>query len=265
MLFKTRDGISLHGRLAGCGRDLVIYAPGAGSNIIDAEKWCEPLEDIYGYSTFSYDLRGFGSSKGFKFDFKNQLDDIMDVIDAAIAKMEKRGEKPKKVILIGHSLGALACLNVGVKHPKVDTVFAISAFYSIEDYLADEEKINTDNSLYSIGKKIINILKKTLTPPWWFKKFISLMSEVSEDKTHFMPKYHLTEELMKKVFLIHGLNDEYIPYEKSGKKIIEKFNLNKDRYLLVDTGHTFEGKIEEVLKWIHSKISNKRAFNLHIF
>jgi len=265
MLFKTRDGIFLHGRLAGCGRDLVIYAPGAGSNITDAEKWCEPLEDIYGYSTFSYDLRGFGCSEGSKFDFKNQLDDIMDVIDAAIAKMERRGKKPNKVILIGHSLGALACLNIGVKHPKVDIVFAISALYSIEDYLADEGKEDADNSLYSIGKKIIETLKKTLTPPWWFKKFIRLMSERSENKTSFMPKYHLTENLMKKVYIIHGLNDEYIPYEKSGKKIIESFNLSRNRYLLVDTGHTFNGKIEEVLEWINSKISNKKSFKFHIF
>jgi pimeloyl-ACP methyl ester carboxylesterase len=265
MLFKTKDGIFLHGRLAGRGNILVIYAPGAGSSAIDAEKWCEPLEDIYGYSTFSYDLRGFGSSEGSKFDFENQVNDILDVIDAAIAKMKKQGEKPKKVILIGHSLGALACLIAGVKHPKVDAVFAISALYSIEDYLEDKEKIETDNSLYSIGKKIIDTLKKTLTPPWWFKKFIRLMSEMSEDKTALMPKYHLTEELMKKVYIIHGLNDEYIPYEKSGKKIIERFNLSRDRYLLVDTGHSFDGKIDEVLEWINSKIANKKSYKFHIF
>ncbi|TXT64623.1 MAG: hypothetical protein BAJALOKI1v1_540009 [Promethearchaeota archaeon] len=256
MLFKTRDGIFLHGRMAGCGKTLIIYAPGAGSDITDAEKWCEPLEDIYGYSTFSYDLRGFGCSEGTKFDFTNQVEDISDVIDAALAKMKKRGVSPERVILIGHSLGALACLNAGVIHPKIDMVFAISALFSVEEFLRDDaskEQIDY-RSLSSIANKIVETVKNTLSPPWWFKKFISFISKVYNNEDFKTPNQILTNELMKKVYIIHGLHDEYIPYEKSGKLFIDTFKLTEDKYLLVDTGHKFDGKIEEVIEWIHSKI-----------
>jgi pimeloyl-ACP methyl ester carboxylesterase len=265
MLFETRDGISLHGRLAGCGKDLIIYAPGAASNITDAEKWVEPLEDIYGYSTFSYDLRGFGRSEGSKFDFENQVDDINDVINTAIERMKKYRRKPKHVILVGHSLGALASLSAGIHHPDIDMVFAISPLYSIEDFLCDDEEIPKDNSFAALGKRILDKFKDALTAPWWFKKFISFMSSVSGNKVDFMPKSHLTRKLMQKVYLVHGLKDEYIPYEKSTKLIIDRFQLTKDRYLLVEAGHSFDNKVDEVLEWIDSKVSDSKSFNLGFF
>ena len=127
MFFTTKDGTVLHGRMAGCGRDLVIYSPGAGGNSVDAEPWCELLEDKYGYSTFSYDLRGKGKSKGIQLDMKNQVLDIQYAIDAAIRKMEERGKGPDRVILIGHSLGAVASLTIGIQDPRVDIIFSLYA------------------------------------------------------------------------------------------------------------------------------------------
>jgi len=251
MYFKTKDGTLLHGRMAGCGRELVIWSPGAMGNTIDAEKWCEPLEDKYGYSTFSYDLRGHGESKGIQLDMKNQVLDIQYAIDAAICRMEERGKGPDRVILMGHSLGAVASLTLGIQDPRVDIVFALSTLYSIEDLVAEDIKKEQDKSLTSIAKRILDKLKAPLSSPWWFKQFINF---VSKGKTTLMPKYYLTDELIKKVYLIHGTKDEYIPFEKSGKKIIEKYHLSKDRYLLVDAGHSFEKQVDEILEWVHNKL-----------
>lgn len=251
MFFKTEDGIELHGRMAGCGRDLVIWSPGAGGNTIDAEKWVEPLEDNYGFSTFSYDLRGQGKSSGFLFDFENQIKDIKYAIDIAIFKMEKRGKGPDRVILIGHSLGAVASLTVGIQDPRIDKVFALSSLYSIEDFMATENTEKNKLSIASIGKKMLKTFKASLSAPWWFKQFLNL---VSGGKTLLMPKYYLTDELIKKVYLIHGEKDEYVPFEKSGKLIIEKYKLSKERYLLIDAGHNFENQEEKLLKWIVSKL-----------
>ena len=251
MFFKTEDGTILHGRMAGCGRDLVIWSPGAGGNTVDAEKWCEPLEDKYGYSTFSYDLRGQGKSKGLIFDLENQIRDIKYAIDAAIHRMEERSKGPDRVILIGHSLGAVASLTLGIQDPRIDIVFAISSLYSIEDFMVADIKEEQALSFASIGQKILDTLKKPLSSPFWFKKFINF---VSRGKTFLMPKYYLNDELIKKVYLIHGTKDDYVPFEKSGKKIIEKYNLSEERYLLVDAGHTFEKQVEKILEWIHSKL-----------
>jgi len=253
MFFETKDGTVLHGRMAGCGRDLIIYSPGAGGNIADSEPWCELLEDKFGYSTFSYDLRGKGKSKGILLDMKNQVLDIKYAIDAAIRKMEERGKGPDHVILIGHSLGAVASLTIGIQDPRVNIIFALSTLFSIEDLVAEDIKKEQDKSLTSIAKRILDKLKKPLSPPWWFKKFITF---VSGGQTDLMPKYYLTDELIKKVYLIHGIKDEYIPFEKSGKIIIEKYNLSEDMYLLVDAGHSFddEAQITEILEWIHSKL-----------
>ena len=251
MFFKTKDGTILHGRMAGCGRDLIIWSPGAGGNTVDAEKWCEPLEDKYGYSTFSYDLRGQGKSKGLIFDLENQIRDIEYAIDAAIHRMKERGKGPDRVILIGHSLGAVASLTLGIQDPRIDLVFGISSLYSIEDFMVTDAKEDQTLSLASIGQKILDTLKASLSAPFWFKKFINF---VSKGKTFLMPKYYLNDELIQKVYLIHGTKDEYVPFEKSGKKIIENYNLSEDRFLLVDAGHTFESGVDKILEWIHSKL-----------
>ncbi|MFX1256943.1 MAG: alpha/beta hydrolase [Promethearchaeota archaeon] len=254
MFFKTADDIILHGRMAGCGRDLIIWAPGARGNTVDAEKYCEPLEDKYGYSTFTYDLRGIGKSKGFQLDLENQIRDIKYAIDAAIDKMEKRNKGPDRVILIGHSMGAVASLTIGIQDPRIDKVFGISTLYSIEDFLADDDNNKEqDKSLISLGKRILEKLKEQLSPPYWFKKFIGF---VSKGKTFLMPKYYLNEEIIKKVYIIHGTKDVYVPFEKTGKKIIEQYNLKEDRYLLVKNGgHSFEeNQVDEILEWIHSKL-----------
>ncbi len=251
MFFKTKEGTVLHGRMAGCGRDLVIWSPGAGGKTVDAEKWCETLEDKYGYSTFAYDLRGHGKSKGILFDFKNQVLDIQYAIDAAIQRMKERGKGPDRVILVGHSLGAVASLTIGIQDPRVDIIFALSTLYSIEDFLAADVEMEQNKSQASVRKRILDALKTPLSSPWWFKKFIKF---VSGGKTLLMPKYYLTDELIKKVYLIHGTKDEYVPFEKSGKKIIEKYNLSEDRYFLVDGGHSLDNNVEEILGWIHSKL-----------
>ena len=251
MFFETEDSTILHARMAGCGRDLVIWSPGAGGNTVSAEKWLEPLEDQYGYSTFSYDLRGHGKSKGLIFDFKNQILDIQYAIDAAIRKMKERKKGPDRVILIGHSLGAVASLTLGIQDPRIDIVFAISSLYSIEDFMVADIKEEQALSFASIGQRILDTLKKPLSSPFWFKKFINF---VSRGKTFLMPKYYLNDELIKKVYLIHGTKDDYVPFEKSGKKIIEKYNLSEEKYILIKNGHSLENKLEIVLEWIHSKL-----------
>jgi predicted esterase len=255
MFFKAGN-ILLHGRFVGgwgeYGKRLFIYSPGARGNTLDSEVWIEPLEDK-GYSTFSYDLRGMGKSKGSQLEFEKQIHDIKSAIDAATKKFEERFKNPpNQVILIGHSLGAVASLTIGVQDPRVNLVFGLSSLYSIEDFTVEDNKENKNQSLTSPGKRILKKLKDTLSPPWWFKQFLSFVSK--GQKITLMPKYYLTDELVKKVYLIHGTKDEYVPFEKSGKKIIEKYNLSKDRYLLVNAGHSLEDYLEEILNWIVSKL-----------
>ncbi|TFF96726.1 MAG: alpha/beta hydrolase [Promethearchaeota archaeon] len=257
MYFEALDGTKLHGRMAGCGRKLVIWVPGAGSNITDAELWCEPLEDRYGYSTFSYDLRGKGASEGSIMDFTSQIEDIKAAIDVAIQKMKDREKGPDRVILIGHSLGALACLKSGVQDPRVDLVFALSTIYSIEDYLADKEdieQIDRENLIDDGVKPFIEKIKAPLKGSWWFKRFVALASGGSSP---IMPKYHLTNALMEKIFLVHGKKDKFVPFEKSAKNIIEEYKLSEEKYLLVDGGHELKENVDEILNWIDEKIKNE--------
>lgn len=257
MFFEGKDGVTLHGRMAGCGRKLIIWVPGASSSIIDAEIWCEPLEERYGYSTFSYDLRGKGNSEGSLVDFSNQIEDIKFAIDVAIEKMKKREKGPDGVILMGHSLGALATLKFGVQDPRVNLVFALSTIYSIEDYLADdisERKLDESSFIDDSEKTLIAKIKAPLRGSWWFKRFIALASGGSSP---IMPKYHLTPALMKKIYLIHGKKDKLVPFDKSAKNIIEEYNLGKNRYLLVDGGHELKENVDEILDWVDKKVQRE--------
>ena len=58
--------------------------------------------------------------------------------------MKERKKGPDRVILIGHSLGAVASLTLGVQDPRIDKVFGISTLYSIEDFMVVENKDEKD-------------------------------------------------------------------------------------------------------------------------
>jgi predicted esterase len=62
---------------------------------------------------------------------------------------------------------------------------------------------------------------------------------------------------MKKIYLVHGKNDKFVPFEKSAKNIIEEYNVSEERYLLVDGGHELEENIDEILVWIDEKIRSE--------
>ena len=87
--------------------------------------------------------------------------------------------------------------------------------------------------------------------PSIYRKFINL---ISGKGGFLLRKYYLTDALIKKVYFIHGIKDEYVPFERSIKKIIEKYNLSEDKYLLVDGNHYLDYNVNEILDWIYNKL-----------
>jgi uncharacterized protein len=80
-----------------------------------------------GWNVLTFHYRGNWGSEG-DFSFQNSLDDT----DAVLTWLEshdtaaKYGVDPKRIVLIGHSMGGFIAMHVGARHPEVIGIVAIA-------------------------------------------------------------------------------------------------------------------------------------------
>ena len=84
-----------------------------------------------GYTVIRYDLRGHGQSQGRRGALKSWRQPIEDLHALVIAEKKK---KPKKIFLLGHSLGGLIVNLYAVNHHDVDGIISSGA---VTHYLKD--------------------------------------------------------------------------------------------------------------------------------
>ena len=111
------------------GRATVILVHGVGGNRADMLPLAKFLVAA-GYDAFAIDLRAHGESEG---DYPSPGYREVAEIDAAIEHARKRSARP--VILLGHSLGAVAVLHATSRDAPVTATIADGAFVSAFDML----------------------------------------------------------------------------------------------------------------------------------
>jgi len=125
---NTDDGIRIYYEAEGTGPALVLVHGSGGNHAI---WWQQVPYFAQRYLTIAIDLRGFGNSDNIADgpDARDFQRDLLAVLDEL---------KVRRAVLLGQSIGALACLRLAVAHPErtAGVVLAHSAGNLDDDELA---------------------------------------------------------------------------------------------------------------------------------
>lgn len=192
-----------------------------------------------GYSVVRYDLRGHGQSQGKRGALKSMNEPVED-LHALV--MEEKKKKPKKIFLIGHSLGGLIVDLYGVTYKDTDGIISSAApSYFVKDVLP----------LRILGFRWLGWMKKKTD---FADDQLSRIKEVEEDYVndplnlkafrfsivgHLMVKgvRYLNRNVgnfMTPVLILHGEDDKIVP-----KTFSERFYDNiptEDKKLIIYPG-----------------------------
>ncbi len=115
----TSDGVRIHGWFIPGQADmpLVIFFHGNASNISHFVDMVHYFNEM-GLSTFIFDYRGFGKSRGQAIHEDNLYKDGRSAVDY----LRGRGWRPSRTIFYGHSLGAAVALQMGLETPPAAMV-----------------------------------------------------------------------------------------------------------------------------------------------
>ncbi|MFX1277468.1 MAG: alpha/beta hydrolase family protein [Promethearchaeota archaeon] len=220
---------------------IIIINHGFSDNKETLQYYYFPLA-LQGYVILAYDARGTGSSKkiGKKKDFLNRIEDH-DIILDWIKKNENY--KDKKIYTIGFSIGAMVALCSGFPRKDVHKIIAIS---SVSNYRKNVPKYNPiiliSYMLKGVSLHPSNENNQKLSP---YLIFQSIKKKVSEEEWN---------EISKKVFLIHCINDHIIKFKnfKENQSILNIPTFNQ--VIFKKGGHSLKkNEIELVgatLRWL---------------
>ena len=151
---KSHDGVTLYYETHGLEasppkperRRVIFFVHGAGGDV-DAWDFVRSPFLEKGFASISMDLRGHGYSghprSAKSYEIKNLVSDIVAILDR---------EKIDKIILIGHSYGAIVAAHFALEHPeRLDKLIIISGAYGAPNYL--QSKL-----LKALANGIINTL-----------------------------------------------------------------------------------------------------------
>jgi hypothetical protein len=125
----TSDGVRIHGWLTPGQVDmpLVIFFHGNASNISHFVDMVHYFNEM-GLSTFIFDYRGFGKSRGQVIHEDNLYKDGRSAVDY----LSSKGWQPSQMIFYGHSLGTAVSLQMGLETPPAAVVLE-SPFTSMSE------------------------------------------------------------------------------------------------------------------------------------
>ena len=216
------------------------------------------------YSVVRYDIRGHGMSQGKRGalkSFHQMIDDLHEIV------LEEKKQQPKKIFLIGHSMGGLIVDLYGVKYHDVDGIISSAGpSYFIKDVLPFRfigykwlgflsKKTNfADNQL----SRIKEIEEAYINDPLNLKKFhFSLAGNMFVSGVRYLNKH--IDELQTPILMIHGEADKVVPVEFSRRllkllKIEDKTLITyPDAYHEVFNDIDREKTFSDVIHWLNER------------
>jgi fermentation-respiration switch protein FrsA (DUF1100 family) len=113
--FTADDGTKLHGWYVPheSPRAVVLFSHGNGEHVARLAPILKLLHDQAEVSTFAWDYRGYGQSKG----KPHEANLIADARTAQLWVAERAGVRPEDVVLYGRSLGGAVAVGLAAEHP----------------------------------------------------------------------------------------------------------------------------------------------------
>ncbi len=204
VFFKSSDKTALHAWLIHTRQDkrigTIIHFHGNAQNLTAHMHGVAWLAD-HGFDLFIFDYRGFGLSQG-----EPKREGVYQDCIAAVHEAIRHNGEEEAYILYGQSLGAANALAVmgDRQFSCVRGLVAESSFYSYKKIAADRPS--------------------------------PLNEDFDESKPSRSPHEVIAKISPKPVLLIHGTNDQVVPYEHSAM-LFEKAKAPKELWAVPQAGH----------------------------
>ncbi len=154
-IIKSHDGLDLYYEIQAVGADkpTLFFLHGVGGDL-DAWRFIQNSLPDQDFSTIAMDLRGHGHSghprSPENYQMANLVSDIITIIDQ---------EKLEKIILIGHSFGAVVAYRFAIENPeKIEKLILISPLFTSPSYLKHP-------AAKKIAHKLTNFIAKVSPKP----------------------------------------------------------------------------------------------------
>jgi abhydrolase domain-containing protein 17 len=131
----------------------IVYSHGNGCDILDANSFCKNLANNLNVGVICYDYIGYGLSEKISPSEQGCYDSIEATIDFMIYKLEIN---PKRIYLMGQSLGTGITIDYISKHDWITPVILISPYKSICKVVVNTSIISPIDKFKS-QKKLVNI------------------------------------------------------------------------------------------------------------
>lgn len=129
--FRSEDDTVLDGRFfrAPRSKGVVVYCHGNGGNLVSRAPRMQQMQELYGYSFFVFDYRGYGRSEG-----KPTISGALADGRAAVREAARlAGVQPSDVIVMGRSLGGAIAIQLAneFNSPKLIVESSFTSFRDI--------------------------------------------------------------------------------------------------------------------------------------
>lgn len=243
--FVTDDGLRLKGwfipATSPVNGNTVILVHGLSSNrsaMLDRAVFLA----AHGYQALLFDLRNHGTSEGVVTTV-GYLEG-QDVLAAAAYLRSRSDVDPTRIVVWGHSLGAVAVMKAAAADPLLRAVIAESGFPNLEP---------------EVTTPIIHALTgRNPTPSTaWVLWFVERETGVPVDQ---LDLYAALEEIASRpILFVHGMDDIVVPMESS-EKMFAAASEPKELFLIPGAGHSNllepnpTGYEERLLKFLNAAL-----------
>lgn len=218
--FHAPDGVRLHGWFIPPqphNRALIIFVHGLVTNrahLLDEAA----LLARHGYGALLFDLRNHGTSEGAITTLGYlEVEDVRGAVAYALTRTEVDA---RRIVLLGHSMGAGTVLRAGARIEQVRAVIAMSAYTSLEENIVEGVEGLTGLPAFPFAPLVI-----------WFGEREARLNiravRPIDDIPHISPRA---------VMLIHGEMDALIPV-RNAHRLYHAAREPKELYIIPQAGH----------------------------
>ncbi len=218
--FASPDGLQLRGWFIPPdprNRAAIIFLHGLASNrdhLLDEAA----LLASHGYGALLFDLRNHGASQGNITTLGYaEIEDARGAVNYVLTRSEV---DPRRIALMGHSMGAGTAIRAAARIPQARAVIAASAYTSIEDNIADGVEGLTGLPAFPFAPLVI-----------WFGE-----RETGLAIRQVRPIDDIAQISPRAILLIHGQHDTLIPV-RNAQQLYRAAREPKQLYIVPNAGH----------------------------